>query len=142
MKFETRIVVFKAKELIYTGIFVALGIVFIGLLVYMFVPREKDAAKPTAKYTAGVYSSELTIGDELLQVEVAVNSDHIESVDIKNMSKTVRTMYPLLTTSLEEINEKIGQVDSIEELTFENNNQYTNQLLKQAIASALEDAQE
>lgn len=142
MKFETRIVVFKAKELIYTGIFVALGIVFIGLLVYMFVPREKDAAKPTAKYTAGVYSSELTIGDELLQVEVAVNSDHIESVDIKNMSKTVRTMYPLLTTSLEEINKKIGQVDSIEELTFENNNQYTNQLLKQAIASALEDAQE
>lgn len=142
MKFETRIVVFKAKELIYTGIFVALGIVFIGLLFYMFVPREKDAEKPTAKYTAGVYSSELTIGDELLQVEVAVNSDHIESVDIKNMSKTVRTMYPLLTTSLEEINEKIGQVDSIEELTFENNNQYTNQLLKQAIASALEDAQE
>ena len=140
MKFETKIVVFKAKELIYTGIFVALGIIFIGLLLYMFVPGKKEAAKPAAKYIAGVYSSELSIGDAQLQVEVAVDADHIESVDIRNMSKTVRTMYPLLSTSLKEINDQIRDVDSVDDLTFENKNQYINQLLKQAIADALEGA--
>ena len=140
MKFETKIVVFKAKELIYTGIFVALGIVFIGLLVYMFAPRGKDTAKHTMNYVPGVYTSELSIADELLQVEVVVDTERIQSVDIKNMSETVRTMYPLLNTSLEEINEKIGEVDDVEELTFENNNQYTNELLKQAIAGALKEA--
>jgi uncharacterized protein with FMN-binding domain len=140
MKLETKIVVFKAKELIYTGIFVALGIVFIGLLVYMFAPRGKDTAKPTMNYAPGVYTSELSIADELLQVEVVVDTERIQSVDIKNMSETVRTMYPLLSTSLEEINEKIAEVGDIEELTFENNNQYTNELLKQAIAGALEEA--
>lgn len=141
MKFETKIVVFKAKELIYTGIFVALGIVFIGLLVYMFHPRGDNTAKHTMNYAPGVYTSEVSISDELLQVEVVVDMERIQSVDIKNMSETVKTMYPLLSTSLEEINEKIREVDHIEELTFENNNQYTNELLKQAIAAALAEAE-
>lgn len=40
---KTKIVVLRMKELIYTGIFVALGILLILLLVYMFAPKGKKS---------------------------------------------------------------------------------------------------
>ena len=42
MHSKTKIVVLHMKELIYTGIFVLLGILFIVLLVMMFVPDKKQ----------------------------------------------------------------------------------------------------
>ena len=44
MSSKTRIWVFHMKELIYTGIFVALGILLILLLVYMFAPKDSKSA--------------------------------------------------------------------------------------------------
>ena len=45
MSAKTKIVVVKAKELIYTALFVCLGIILILLLIFMFAPEEK-APKP------------------------------------------------------------------------------------------------
>ncbi len=42
MSNKTRIIVLKSKELIYTGIFVALGILLIFLLLYMFSPKDEN----------------------------------------------------------------------------------------------------
>ena len=56
MSSKTKIVVLRMKELIYTGIFVALGILLILLLVYMFAPKDKkNTATADAAYTPGVY---------------------------------------------------------------------------------------
>ena len=41
MSSKTKIVVLKARELIYTGIFILLGILLILLLIFMFVPSHK-----------------------------------------------------------------------------------------------------
>ena len=43
---KTKIVVLHMKELIYTGIFAALGILFIALLIMMFLPGKKDSDTP------------------------------------------------------------------------------------------------
>ena len=48
MSSKTKIVVLRMKELIYTGIFVALGILLILLLVYMFSPKDKSTDTATA----------------------------------------------------------------------------------------------
>ena len=48
MSSKTKIVVLRMKELIYTGIFVALGILLILLLVYMFAPRKEAKEAPDA----------------------------------------------------------------------------------------------
>lgn len=45
MSAKTKIVVFKAKELIYTGIFVLLGILLILLLIFMFAPSKEQDRK-------------------------------------------------------------------------------------------------
>lgn len=48
MSSKTKIVVVHMKELIYTGIFILLGIVLILLLIFMFTP-EKSAKTPKAE---------------------------------------------------------------------------------------------
>ena len=76
---RTRIVIFQLKEIIYTAIFVGLGILLLILLFFMFWPgKGKESAGTTttpssvsgqsadtgsAKYIAGVYTSKLTLGD-------------------------------------------------------------------------------
>jgi len=45
MSSKTKIVVLHLKELIYTGIFAVLGILFIILLIIMFVPKNKEENK-------------------------------------------------------------------------------------------------
>lgn len=51
MHSKTKIVVLHMKELIYTGIFVLLGILFIVLLVMMFVPDKNRHRKPQPQAT-------------------------------------------------------------------------------------------
>ncbi len=49
MSAKTKIVVLHMKELIYTAIFAALGILFIVLLIMMFLPdkeKEPDSSAP------------------------------------------------------------------------------------------------
>lgn len=142
MESKTKIVILQAKELIYTGIFVALGIVLILVLIFMFVPKDgKTDANETMQYVAGVYTSSINLGDQALNVEVTVDKDHISNVNLKNMNETIETMYPLLSSSLEDINKQLETVNSIDEVNFSETNQYTNTILKQAIKNALEKAQ-
>ncbi|MGN0242802.1 MAG: hypothetical protein ACI4CT_01940 [Lachnospiraceae bacterium] len=140
MKFQTKIIVLKAKELLYTGLFLALGIILILLLIFMFRPHHKKDTEPTMKYIAGVYQQTLELGENECVVTVTVDSDQIKSVKMKNLNEAVTTMYPLMKPAIEEINAQLPNISSIDELEFENNNQYTNQLLKQTIKKALEPA--
>lgn len=138
MESKTKIIILHAKELIYTGIFVVLGIILILVLIFMFVPKNsKDEATPTMQYVPGVYSSTITLGDQALNVEVAVDKEHITDVSLKNMNETIETMYPLLSPSLDNINKQLETVDSIDDVSFTQDNQYTNTILKQAVKNAL-----
>ncbi len=60
---KTKIVVVKAKELIYTALFVCLGITLILLLIFMFAPEEKSTKTSAGVYTPGSYTSTITLGD-------------------------------------------------------------------------------
>ena len=48
MSSKTKIVVFHVKELIYTGIFLLLGIILISLLISMFTP-DSNSHPPKAE---------------------------------------------------------------------------------------------
>lgn len=137
---QTKIVVIKAKEIIYTGIFLVLGILLIVLLINMFGKENDKKAQTTSKYNPGVYSSTITLGDNTLNVSVSVDEDTISGVDIENMDEAVTTMYPLLEPALSEINEQISVVESIDDITYSKDNQYTYIILNQAIKNALEQA--
>ncbi len=137
---QTKIVVVKAKELIYTGIFLVLGILFVILLITMFGKEKKKDTSSTQKYVPGVYSSAITLGENTLNVSVTVDEETISGVSIENLDETVTTMYPLLEPALNEINSQISVVDNVDDITYSKENQYTYIILNQAIKNALEQA--
>ena len=143
MSSKTKIVVFKAKELIYTGIFILLGILLILLLIFMFAPSKESTEKSeqTSGYIEGVYSSPLTLGDSELELQVTVKNGKPQSAALKHLDKTVKTMYPLVEPSLKEINKQLPKVESSDDIKFDDQSQYTNTILKQAIKNALKKAQ-
>lgn len=137
---QTKIVVIKAKEIIYTGIFLVLGILLIVLLINMFGKGKESKTETTSKYVPGVYSSTITLGENTLNVAVTVDKDTVSGVSIENLDETVTTMYPLLEPALNEINNQISVVDSVDDITYSKENQYTYIILNQAIKNALDQA--
>ncbi|MDO5146911.1 MAG: hypothetical protein Q4D60_07895 [Eubacteriales bacterium] len=140
MSAKTKIIVVKAKELIYTALFVCLAIVLILLLIFMFAPEENSMTTSAGVYTPGVYTSTITLGDTALDVAVSVDENQITSVTLNNLSESVTAMYPLLEPSLESINAQIGTISSVDELQLNAENKYTGLILQQAIKNALQKA--
>ena len=151
---KTKIMVFRMRELIYTGIFIALGLVLIILLIVMFKPKSASApgtlsseaqdssSVSQAKYTPGVYTTPITLNDNALDVEVTVDSSHINSIRLVNLSDTVTTMYPLVQPALEELAAQICETQSTEGITYSEDSRYTSQVLLDAVKSALKTAEE
>lgn len=140
MSGKTKIVVFRMKELIYTAVFIILAVVLILLLVFMFRPgRDKDG-REAASYTAGVYTSSIQFQGQTIDVQVAVDENHINSVSFVNLDDTVATMYPLMQSSMDEISRQICEKQSLDHVTYTKENQYTAAMLLNAVGNALDKA--
>lgn len=153
MSAKTKIVVLHMKELIYTGIFAVLGILFVVLLIMMFLPDKEDQKKedtPTSEsedivetaslYIPGVYTTELVLGTETIDVEVIVDKDSITSIRMVNLNEAVTTMYPLLQPTLDSICEQIYEQQSLEAVTYSSDSKYTSLVLLEAIQTSLDKA--
>lgn len=141
MSSKTKIVVLHLKELIYTAIFAVLGILLIILLVFMFLPDNKDKnTKETMKYTAGVYTSSIQLNDNAIDVEVLVDDTHINSISLVNLDETTAAMYPLMQPALDNLSQQIYEKQSLENISYEDDNQYTSMVLLKAIQAALDKA--
>lgn len=145
---KTKIMVFRMRELIYTGVFAVLGIILIILMVLMFRPKgdaEKGSAPQdaadTLKYTAGVYTTPITLGENAIDVEVTVDAQSIQSIRLVNLSESVTTMYPLVEPALEELAEQVCEKQSTENISYSEDSKYTSMLLLKAIDEALQTAE-
>lgn len=142
---KTKIVVLQLKEIVYTAIFVALGIVLILLLVFMFVGKKNTAAsdvsqKDSVEYTAGIYSATIELGDNAISLEVVVDENHINSVRLLEKDEAVYTMYPLMEPGLLKIEQQLVSGVSLDELEYADDSKYTQMLLVEAIQAALDKA--
>lgn len=148
MSSKTKIVVLHVKELIYTGIFVVLGILFLVLLIVMFLPDKKEnqetmapgVTEETVKYVPGVYTTSLILNGNVVEVEVTVDEYNINSVRLKNLDDAVTTMYPLLEPAFDNLATQIVENQSLSNLTFPEENQYTSMVLEEAIYNTFEKA--
>ena len=143
MSSKTKIVVLHMKEIIYTVVFLILAILMIALLVIMFGPKKDMETAATAqteepdKYVPGVYSTAIELNDNSFDVQVTVDSNHINSIELVNLSETTTAMYPLVEPSLENLATQIYATQSTENITYEDDSKYTSILLLEAIKSAL-----
>ena len=138
---KTKIVVLHMKEIIYTTIFAALGILLLLLLLFMFRPgRENAKAVEGEKYTPGIYTSTMTLNNTNLEVEVTVDESRINSIRFSNLDETVTTMFPLVQPALEEIADQIYDSQSRDHIALSEETPYTSQVILNAITEAVEKA--
>ena len=141
MSSKTKIVVLHLKEVIYTAIFAVLGILLIILLIFMFLPDNKEkATKETMKYTAGVYTSSIQLNDNAIDVEVVVDESHINSITLVNLDESTAAMYPLMQPTLDNITQQVYEKQSLEDISYGDDSQYTSMVLLNAIQDALDKA--
>lgn len=150
MSAKTKIVVLHMKELIYTAVFAALGILFVILLVMMFLPDKETGDKPAADdpqtvetaslYIPGIYTTELVLGSQSIDVEVIVDKDNITSIRMVNLNDAITTMYPLLQPTFDSICEQVYSQQSLENITYAADSKYTSLVLLEAIQNSLNKA--
>ena len=138
---KTKIVVIQLKEIIYTVIFAALGILLILLLIFMFNGKDdKETSAETSLYKAGVWTSSIALNDTAINLEVVLDENHINNVRIVNIDDTITTMYPLVEPSLEEIALQLYEDVPIDQVELSDDSRYTQTLLIEAIKVALDKA--
>lgn len=157
---STKLIVLKSKELIYTAILVALIVVFIIIIITMFKRSDThssagDGATKTAsapmssnpgdgiyetRYTPGTYTAPLVLGENTLSVMVTVDDSQITDVSFKQMDEAITTMYPLLESSLEDINTQLHYISSVDDITPSGDSTYTTKLIIDSIKNALKPA--
>lgn len=91
-------------------------------------------------YVPGIYSSTLLLGTAHVELQVAVDKNHINSITLTNLDESVTTLYPLMSPTLSELSAIILSEQSIENVSYGEENRYTSMLLMQAISAALDKA--
>ena len=149
MSSKTKIVVLHVKELIYTGIFAVLGILFIILLIIMFLPKDEKketmstvTQTTTNSYVPGVYTTSLILNDNVVEIEVTVDEKNINSIRLINLDEAVATMYPLIQPSFEDLANQIITNQSLENISYPDDSKYTSMILLDAISTSLNKALE
>ncbi len=141
MQSTPKIMVLQLKELIYTVLFILLGIVLIIFLIYMVSSdKEETNSTPTETYTSGTYTASLVLNSIPMEVSVSVSENTIDSIDLISSDDSIETMYPLLHPSLEDIEQQLVEHQSFDRVSCENDNKYTCMVLMSAIESALNKA--
>ena len=156
MSGKTKIFVLHMKEVIYTGIFIFLGLIFLVLLAIMFLPQnaavdsstesteniEYDSGQPPAssKYTPGIYAATLEVSGNNLEMQVIIEESGITDVSFTHLDETVETMYPLFTPVLENISTQLKNGTSLANITYDDTQKYTANILLNTIATILEQA--
>jgi uncharacterized protein with FMN-binding domain len=107
----------------------------------MFSGKDKeDVASETKLYKAGVWNSSIPLSDTVINLEVVLDENHINSVRIVNIDETITTMYPLVEPALDEISAQLSKDIPIDQIELRDDSKYTQTLLIEAIKAALDKA--
>ena len=143
---KTRIIVLKLKKLLRIAIPAALILVLFVWLLILFVSPDKDdnngesIAPTAATYRAGVYNSVIALNDSSLNLEVIVDTDHINSIRLVNLDEATSAMYPLMEPAAADLSAQLAAGTPLEDVTLSESSKYTQTLLLEGIEKTLEKA--
>nr|WP_294527816.1 hypothetical protein [uncultured Blautia sp.] len=139
MSSKTKIIVLHMKEVVYTILFLILAIIFGVLLFFMFGSGKNQVQSGKApKYTPGIYRSSISLNGNTFDMEVSLDSDRITAIDLVNLSESTQAAFPLMKPALESLAAQIYQSQSLENITYPDDQKYTSQLLLSSIKKAIE----
>lgn len=103
-------------------------------------PGTSLRLKDNRIYTPGIYTSDITLNNTALEVEVTVDESHINSIRFTNLNESITTMYPFIEPAIEDIAEQVYKKQSLDNIQYSSDTPYTSQLIVQAIETALKKA--
>lgn len=147
---KTKIVVLRMKEVVYTAVFVGIGVLLLIVLFFMFgrqnstksestINNESRTYKNDAIYRAGIYESQFVIGEKTINLEVALDEEQVKSVKVKNLDESVETMYPLMKSAVKDVSKQLSAGVSIDEVVLSKNSMYTEKLILDAVKAVLDE---
>ena len=126
MSANTKIVVLRSREVLYTILLLFVGILIILVLLSLFLPSDS--------------ASTLQLGNAAAQLQVTVDADHINAIELINLDEAVTTMYPLMEPCLDELTAKVIDNQGLENISYSTESRYTSILLLNAISQSLSKA--
>ena len=164
MKSQTKIVIIPFKKLLIGAIIVALLVAFIIFAVFRASSKNSDDSKnkdnpkssavsasassdietpldnaDEPKFYPGVYTASILLDGNPVDIQVTVDSSNINSIELVNLSESITTMYPKLSTSFDEVANKVMEAGSTN-ITYDSANRYTYSIFVDAISAALRKA--
>lgn len=140
----TRIVVLQSRKIIYSLIFIGIGILMLILLIMLFAPKGKSDGESASiantaeqKYDAGVYTKEIKIGDTTVNLQLSLDEDNVKSLELVNLDESVETMYPLMQPTVEKIAEQLVQGKSMDEIVISEESQYTEKMIAESVSEMM-----
>lgn len=128
------------KKCLYIGIF-AIFVIMLFIIIFSLKNKSRDA--DTMIYMPGVYTTTLILNDNKVDIEVTVDEKRIKSVRMVNVDEeTVFTMFPLLQPVFEDLASQICEKQSLDDITYSDDNKYTSTVLLNAIEDSLRKAKE
>lgn len=136
-----KIVVLKRRQLLLCAILLIIAVV---LILAVSIGKKNDSDNnitlEDARYTPGLYQSNIRLSEYTLNLELAVDRDCIKSVSITNLDEEILSMYPLIEPSLQAVSEQLIGGVAIDAVTISEDSKFTQMMLIEAIGSMLEKA--
>lgn len=101
---------------------------------------QSENTSEVFSYTPGIYSSDIILGGYYVNLSLTIDNDRIKSVELKNLTEAVSTMYPLIEPAMSDIEKELLSSGSIKKLSYSGDNQYTYSVLADTVNSLLDQA--
>ncbi len=135
----TKIIVVQLREILKTLLFAGVGLLLIFLLIYFFVPKDKTSAKSASLYIPGTYSVAILVQNGPVNVDVTVTEQEIVAVELRDLTETQATFYPLLKPAMEQVSHDIIKTQGTD-IAISTEYSVTGETLLEAVRSALAQA--
>lgn len=154
MSSKTKIVVLHMKELVFTLIAAALGILLICFLLFLVssdadtdagtpetAPPSTESVSSTNAYVPGLYTTELVLNDRSVNIEVTLSENEITAIELTGLDEDIASMYPLLEPTFASIKDQVLLTQSPEDISYEPTSKYTSLVILESIKNSIEKAQ-
>ena len=136
---HTKFVVVKMRELLKTAVFAVLGVIILVGLITFFL--RMGAGEETGQYRDGTYEAAVQLGTEQAVVSVEINDGKIAQVTMQEMAECVAVMYPMVESTMDEIAAQVIQNQSAQQVDVSSQQTYSAQVLLDAVAQCLAQAE-
>jgi uncharacterized protein with FMN-binding domain len=133
----TKIIVLKLQQIIKSFLMALAGLILIALLVFFLIPKNKS--KNSGIYIPGTYSSEFTLHNKPINIEVSVDKNKIYDINISNLDDYHKVFYPFIEPVMQSISQEVISNQNLD-ITLKNDYAFTERMLLSAISSAVNKA--